>query len=114
MIGVAMMLLGLVAVIYIDMPVYLMYAMMFIIGMGATSHMLAFTVGGDVAGGPLVGTSSAFLNGIMFIFGGILQNIPSSLQSHGAGVHGMFLPFIVAAAVALVFVFIQKETAPRS
>ena len=109
-----MMLIGLVAVVYVDMPLWLMYVMMCVIGMGATSHMLAFTIGGDVAGGPLVGTSSAFLNGIMFIFGGILQNIPSNLQSNGAGMHTMFLPFIVAAGIALVFVFIQKETAPRS
>ncbi|MDE6246830.1 MAG: MFS transporter [Muribaculaceae bacterium] len=112
MIGVAMMLLGLILAIYVKMPLWLLYAMMFIIGMGATSHMLAFTIGGDVAGGPLVGTSSAFLNGIMFIFGGILQNIPSHLQGTGAGIHTMFLPFIIAAGIALIFVFIQKETAP--
>ncbi len=113
LIGVLLMIVGLVCVIYIRMPLWLMVTMMFVIGMGATSHMLAFSVGGDVAGGPLVGTSSAFLNGIMFIFGGILQNIPSACHSHGAGFHGMFLPFIIAACVALVFVLIQKETAPR-
>lgn len=112
-IGVILMIIGLVSVIYIHMPLWLMVTMMFIIGMGATSHMLAFSVGGDVAGGPLVGTSSAFLNGIMFIFGGILQNIPSALHSHKAGFQGMFTPYIIAAVVALVFVFIQKETAPR-
>lgn len=112
-IGVILMIIGLVSVIYINMPLWLMVSMMFIIGMGATSHMLAFSVGGDVAGGPLVGTSSAFLNGIMFIFGGILQNIPSALHSHGSGFQGMFTPYIIAAVVALVFVFIQKETAPR-
>ena len=88
--------------------------MMFVIGMGATAHMLAFSVGGDVAGGPLVGTSSAFLNGIMFIFGGILQNIPSTLHSHGSSFHGMFAPYLIAAVIALVFVFIQKETAPSN
>lgn len=112
-IGVALMIVGLVFLIYVKLPLWLMVAMMFVVGMGATSHMLAFSVGGDVAGGPLVGTSSAFLNGIMFIFGGILQNIPSALHSHGAGYHGMFLPYIIVAVVALVFVFIQKETAPK-
>ena len=93
---------------------WLMVVMMFMIGMGAPAHMLSFSVGGDVAGGPLVGTSSAFLNGIMFIFGGILQNIPSALSSSGHGFHTMFLPYIVAAIVALVFIFIQKETAPKA
>lgn len=111
-IGVALMIIGLVCVIYVKMPLWLMVTMMFVIGLGATAHMLAFSVGGDVAGGPLVGTSSAFLNGIMFIFGGILQNIPSALHSHGASFHGMFTPYIIAAAIALIFVFIQKETAP--
>ncbi len=113
-IGVLLMIIGLVGVIYIKMPVWLMVTMMFVIGMGATAHMLAFSVGGDVAGGPLVGTSSAFLNGIMFIFGGILQNIPSTLHSHGSGFHGMFAPYLIAAVIALVFVFIQKETAPAN
>jgi MFS transporter len=112
-IGVIMMIIGLVCVIYVKMPLWLMVTMMFVIGMGATAHMLSFSVGGDVAGGPLVGTSSAFLNGIMFIFGGILQNIPSALNSHGASIHGMFLPYVIAAVIALIFVFIQKETAPQ-
>lgn len=111
-IGAIMIIGGLLCVIYLRMPLWLMVTMMFIIGMGATAHMLAFSVGGDVAGGPLVGTSSAFLNGIMFIFGGILQNIPSMLQSHGYGFHAMFLPYVIAAAIALLFVFLQKETAP--
>lgn len=112
-IGVIMMLVGLVFVLYINIPLWLMMVMMFVIGMGATSHMLAFTVGGDVAGGPLVGTSSAFLNGIMFIFGGILQNIPSGLHANGASFPGMFTPFVIAIIIALVFVCIQKETAPK-
>lgn len=113
MIGIALMIVGLVCVIYVRMPLWLMVAMMFVVGVGATSHMLAFSVGGDVAGGPLVGTSSAFLNGIMFIFGGILQNIPSGLAGNGAGYHLMFAPYVVAAVIALIFVFIQKETAPK-
>lgn len=110
-IGVAMMLVGLIFVIYVPMSAWLMYVMMFIIGMGATSHMIAFSVGEDIASGPLVGTSSAFLNGVMFIFGGILQNIPSGLANDGVGV--MFLPFVIAAAIALVTIFIQKETFPK-
>lgn len=111
-IGILMMIAALIMVVFVSMPVWLLVVMMFIIGMGATAHMLAFSVGGDIAGGPLVGTSSAFLNGIMFIFGGILQNIPSAISSAGHGFHTMFLPFIIAAVIALVFVMIQKETAP--
>lgn len=112
-IGIIMMLVGMAAVIYLKLPLWMMLVLMFVIGMGATSHMLAFTVGGDVAGGPLVGTSSAFLNGIMFIFGGILQNIPSGLHARGAGFAGMFTPYVVALIIALIFVLMQKETAPK-
>ncbi len=113
-IGVSMMIVGLVFVIFVPMALWLMMVMMFVIGMGATSHMLAFSVGGDVAGGPLVGTSSAFLNGIMFIFGGLLQNIPSALEARGASASTMFVPFIVVGVIALIFVFIQRETAPKA
>lgn len=112
-IGAIMIIAGLALVIFVKMPLWLMVVMMFVIGMGATAHMLAFSVGGDVAGGPLVGTSSAFLNGIMFIFGGILQNIPSAISSHGYGFRAMFVPYIIAAVIALLFIFLQKETAPR-
>lgn len=113
LLGALLMVAGLACVIFIAMPLWLMIVMMFVIGMGATAHMLAFSVGGDVAGGPLVGTSSAFLNGIMFIFGGLLQNIPSALEAKGYGFETMFIPFVVAAAIAAVFVLIQKETAPK-
>lgn len=113
-IGAIMIIVALLLVIYVEMPMWLMAAMMFMVGMGATAHMLAFSVGGDVAGGPLVGTSSAFLNGIMFIFGGILQNIPSALEGSGHSFHTMFIPYVIAAVIALIFIFIQKETAPKT
>lgn len=113
LIGAILIIIGLCMVIFVAMPMWLMAVMLFIIGMGATAHMLAFSVGGDVAGGPLVGTSSAFLNGMMFIFGGILQNIPSALSSKGYGFETMFLPYIAVAVIAFVFILIQKETAPK-
>lgn len=113
-IGALMIIVCLCLLIFVAMPMWLMCVVMFMIGMGATAHMLAFSVGGDVAGGPLVGTSSAFLNGIMFIFGGILQNIPSSIESKGGSFEAMFVPYIIAAVIALVFILIQKETAPKA
>lgn len=113
-IGAVMMIVGLALVVYVQMSMWLLVVSMFIIGMGATSHMLAFSVGGDVAGGPLVGTSSAFLNGIMFIFGGILQNIPASIEAGGGSFQAMFAPYIIAAVIALIFIFIQKETCNKA
>lgn len=113
-IGALMIIVALCLLVFVSMPLWLMVTMMFVIGMGATAHMLTFSVGGDIAGGPLVGTSSAFLNGIMFIFGGILQNIPSALSSAGHGFQAMFTPYIIAAVIALIFLFIQKETAPKA
>lgn len=110
-IGAVMIIIALALVLYVRMPMWCMCVMMFLIGMGATAHMLAFSVGGDIAGGPLVGTSSAFLNGMMFIFGGLLQNIPSALESDGYSFDTAFSPYIAAAVIALIFIFLQKETA---
>lgn len=112
--GVIMMLVGLLLVIYVQMPAWLMMAVMFVIGLGATSHMLSFSVGEDICSANLVGTSSAFMNGIMFIFGGLFQNIPSAIAAHGHGYQMMFMPFVIAAAIALVALFCQKETAPKN
>lgn len=112
-IGAVMIIAALMLVLYVQMPMWLMCVMMLLIGLGATAHMLAFSVGGDIAGGPLVGTASAFLNGIMFIFGGLLQNIPSALEAEGYGFGTAFAPYIAAAVIALIFLLIQKETAPK-
>ena len=83
-------------------------ALMFLIGLGATAEMISFMISSDVAGGPLTGTSAAFVNAFMFIIGGILMNVPASLQSHGQYV--MYLPFIIVSVLAIILVFIQKET----
>lgn len=111
LVGMLILIAALILVVYVHMPLWLTLVMMFMIGLGATAEMIAFMVGSDVAGGPLTGTSAAFVNAFMFIIGGILMNIPSSLEAHGNGV--MYLPFIMVAVVAAVLVLIQKETAPK-
>lgn len=112
LVGMIIVLVALLLVIYVHMPLWLTQVMMFLIGFGATAEMIAFMVGSDVAGGPLVGTSSAFVNAFMFIIGGVLQNIPSGLEKSGAGT--MFLPFVIAAAVAILLILVQKETAKKA
>lgn len=111
LVGMFILLVALVLVIYVNLPLWLALLMMFLIGLGATSEMIAFMVGGDVAGGPLAGSSSAFINAFMFIIGGVLMNLPSSLENYGNLV--MYSPFIIVAAIAIILIFVQKETAPR-
>lgn len=111
-VGMLIVILALVAVVYIPMPLWLTLVMMFLIGLGATAEMIAFMIGSDVAGGPLTGTSAAFVNAFMFIIGGILMNIPSSLAEYGS--HVMYLPFILVAVFAFILIMIQKETAQKS
>lgn len=110
LIGMVLVLVCLILVIYVKLPLWLALVMMFLIGLGSTAEMIAFMIGADVAGGPLTGTSAAFVNAFMFIIGGILMNMPSNLQSGGHAV--MFLPFVVAVAISIILIMIQKETAP--
>lgn len=107
-VGMLIVICALILVVYIKLPLWLVMVMMFLIGFGATAEMISFMIGSDVAGGPLTGTSAAFVNAFMFIIGGILMNIPSSLAHHGQYV--MYLPFIIVSALAIVLIMIQKET----
>lgn len=108
LLGLLLMLVCVILVIYLRLPLWVMQIMMFLIGFGATAQMVSFMVGSDVAAGPLVGTSSAFLNAIMFICGGLMQNIPSMLEDKGHDV--MFSPFVVAVIIGIIFVLTQKNT----
>lgn len=114
LVGMFIVLIAFILVLYVKMPVWLDMVMMFLIGLGATAEMISFMVGSDVAKGPLVGTSAAFINAFMFIIGGILQNIPSALQAHHHSYGVMFCPFVIVSAVAIILIFIQKETATKS
>lgn len=111
-VGMAIVAIALILVVYVHMPLWLTLIMMFLIGLGATAEMISFMIGSDVAGGPLTGTSAAFVNAFMFIIGGILMNIPSSLAAHGNKI--MYLPFILVAVLAIILILIQKETAPKT
>lgn len=108
LIGLIIVTIALILVVYIQLPLWLVMVMMFLIGLGATAEMISFMIGSDVAGGPLTGTSAAFVNAFMFIIGGILMNLPSSLESHGHYV--MYLPFVIVSIVAILLILIQKET----
>ncbi|MGL5682528.1 MAG: MFS transporter [Marinifilaceae bacterium] len=108
LIGMLIVLVALILVIYVKLPLWLALTLMFLIGLGATAEMISFMIGADVAGGPLTGTSAAFVNAFMFIIGGILMNLPSSLEAHGQYI--MYLPFVIATAIAIVLILIQKET----
>lgn len=112
LIGMVIVAVALILVVYIKLPLWLVMVMMFLIGLGATAEMISFMIGSDVAGGPLTGSSAAFVNAFMFIIGGILMNLPSSLEAHGHYI--MYLPFIIVAVVAIIMILIQKETAPKT
>ncbi len=108
LIGMIIVVAALIMVIYVKLPLWLALFMMFMIGLGATAEMISFMIGSDVAGGPLTGTSAAFVNAFMFIIGGVLMNLPSSLEHHGQYV--MYLPFIAVAIFSIILILIQKET----
>ena len=98
--------------------------MCFIFGFANASHMLAFSTAADVVQPSQIGTSAAIVNGIMFIFGGILISRPGVRigQGIGAGIEPKSLdlaqyatwPLLIALIVALLLSFVMRETYPKS
>ena len=95
-----------------------------IFGFANANHMLAFSTAADVVKPSQIGTSAAIVNGIMFIFGGILISRPGVRVGWGmeGGIAPRSLelaqyasvPIIIALVVALALSFVMKETYPRS
>ena len=95
----------------------------FIFGFANASHMLAFSISADIVEPQKIGTSAAIVNGIMFIFGGLLISRPGvrvdraielglepgsmDLAQYAA------LPLIAALALAVVLSLAMKETYPN-
>lgn len=86
--------------------------------------MLAFSAVADVVPPSRIGTSAAIVNGLMFIFGGVLIARPAILGSRAIE-RGFELgtlelaqhagrPLLVALAVAIAIAALMKETYPRS
>lgn len=95
----------------------------FAFGVGNAAHMLAFSTAADVVKPSQIGTSAAIVNGIMFIFGGIMISRPGLRigSGIGAGIEPKSLalaqyaawPLIVAILLALAIVPFMRETYPR-
>ena len=98
-------------------------AMCFIFGFANAAHMLAFSTAADVVEPSQIGTSAAIVNGIMFIFGGILISRPGVRV--GWGIEGGIepeslalaqyaaLPILIALGLALALSLVMKETYPK-
>jgi MFS family permease len=96
----------------------------FIFGFANASHMLAFSTAADVVKPSQIGTSAAIVNGIMFIFGGIMISRPGVRIGIGleAGMEPKSLelaqyasvPLLVSLVLAVVLSFVMKETYPKT
>lgn len=122
LVGTLIQLIVLLAVLYLPVGATLGMILLFIFGFANASHMLAFSTAADVVQPSQIGTSAAIVNGIMFIFGGILISRPGVRIGLGleAGVEPKSLelvqyaslPLVVALVAALVISFVMKETHP--
>jgi MFS family permease len=123
--GTAVQLLALLALLYISgLGAAACMALCFIFGFANATHMLSFSTAADVVQPGQIGTSAAIVNGIMFIFGGILISRPGVRIGLGinAGIppkslelaQYASLPLTVALAAALILAFIMKETYPSA
>ena len=99
-------------------------ALCFIFGFANAAHMLSFSTAADVVQPYQIGTSAAIVNGIMFIFGGILISRPGVRIGWGLSegiepkslelAQYASLPLMIALVLALVLSVIMKETYPKS
>jgi hypothetical protein len=91
LVGNLVQLAGLLALVFIpDMGAAMAIALCFIFGFANASHMLAFSTAADVVQPSQIGTSAAIVNGIMFIFGGILISRPGVRS--GLGLEAGYTP----------------------
>lgn len=93
----------------------------FAFGFGAASHMLAFSMAGDIVAPAQIGTSAAIVNGTMFLVGGILIARPGVIASKeiasGAPVtlelaETAARPFAIGLVIALVLFLVIRESYP--
>jgi hypothetical protein len=85
--------------------------------------MLAFSTAADVVEPNQIGTSAAIVNGIMFIFGGILMSRPGTRIGMGLEQNippgtleaAQFVgrPIILALVAGLILACVMKETYPK-
>ncbi|UTA53323.1 MFS transporter [Lysobacter soli] len=121
--GAAVQLLALLGLLFIpDLGAGLAMILCFVFGFANAAHMLAFSTAADVVLPRQIGTSAAIVNGIMFIFGGILISRPGVRIGMGIE-HGIqpaslqlaqyaSVPVIVACVLALILAMIMRETYP--
>jgi MFS family permease len=125
LVGNVVQLAALAALLFIpEMGAALAMALCFIFGFANAAHMLSFSTAADVVQPSQIGTSAAIVNGIMFIFGGILISRPGARI--GLGLEAGYtpksleiaqyasIPLIIALVVAIVLAVIMKETYPSN
>lgn len=96
--------------------------MCFTFGFCNAAHMLTFSTTADVVKPQQIGTSSAIVNGLMFIAGGFLINAPASrvVSAQAAGDTALNVaqyaayPLLAALLLALILSFFMKETYPKT
>lgn len=116
LIGIVIQLLTLFAIIYLPggLSPWIYLSLWFINGIGSANEMNAFQIAADFVPSSLVGASAAFVNGMMFIIGGLLMNIPAQLLGRfGNTSELVYLPYVVALALAFILAAIQKESYPK-
>jgi len=85
--------------------------------------MLAFSMAGDTVPPELIGAASAVVNGVMFLFGGVLIALPGQIvaREESAGMPVSMLmgelagtPVAIGLALAMLIVACVRESYPNS
>lgn len=121
--GIVLQLAAIAALVYVPMlGTASSIVLWFIFGFGAASHMLAFSMAGDIVPPQQIGTSAAIVNGTMFLLSGILIARPGVIASREVATRtpvSMDLaemaarPFMVGLVAALVLCLVIRESYPN-
>jgi MFS family permease len=121
-VGVVVQLVALLLLLYVPMGAVIAMAVCFIFGFANATHMLSFSTAADVVQPEQIGTSAAIVNGIMFIFGGILISRPGARiaagleqgiepKSFALAQHASW-PLVIALVIAVLLALVMRETYP--
>ncbi len=117
-------LIAILVLLYIPNLTYIeILILSFLFGSGAAGHMQMFSVGIDLVEPRLIGTSSAIINGTMFVSEAILISVPTSLLVTLTDTKTSYtledfstpmMPYIAGLIVAMMLTYLIKETYHKS
>ncbi|WP_300719433.1 MFS transporter [Pseudomonas sp.] len=117
LIGIAIQAATLAAIILLpgSFPVWVFFLLWLANGISSANEMIAFQSAADMVQPSQAGSSASFINGLMFIIGGVLMNVPAHLLGADEKFDVVaYLPYVGVLVLAFLIASIQRETFPKA